>query len=392
MCCMAAVLAAGIITFCFMPDLLMRRRGFGRDMYSVTVVDNVNDLENKGIYVQKNDGTYHRLYVGDTNFRGGTRVSKRVMWFGKDFEEVPVMHKGEKLVYRSSSEFEPHFTIERFQDLGYTIGICGMSPTSSGRYRFSTAPEKRCIDINSSARELYSLGDHTVTMDMSGETELRRGNVSQAGTIIGLERGKTYSTDIYIGTEVQRFDFAADVRAMLSMENHTIREFCYEQNKVVSFELPDHFNSGYYYIEDFGLVKYVNSDEEYSEEIAMNIPNAAGESSMENSGLYQPFIAVTETVPFRIDEEGDFAVEVSFSSAADGIVNAGGASSGDEIIPPTARVFGESGSYSLNLNDEGNVLSGAFRLVPGDYTIEITGLAGRTYSYLVTEDPKGGQE
>ena len=28
----------------------------------------------------------------------------------------------------------------------------------------------------------------------------------------------------------------------------------------------------------------------------------------------------------------------------------------------------------------------------GDYTIEITGLAGRTYSYLVTKDPKGGQE
>ena len=391
LCCMTAIMAACAITSCSVPDILIRRHGFGKDEYDVTVENNVNNLENKGVYIQKNDGTYHRLYVGDTNFRGGTRVSRRVMWYGKDFEQVPVMHKGEKLVYRSASEFEPAFAVERFQDLGYTLGICGMSPTSAGRYRFSTSPEKRSIDINSSAGQLYSLGDHVVTMDMIGEAQLRRGNISQAGTIIGLERGKTYSADVYIGTEVIRYDLVADVRAFLSMDYRVIRDFEYEQNKVVSFKLPEYYNSGYYYIMDFGLVKYVASDEEYSEEIAMNIPNAVGEGDKENDYAYRPFMAVTETVPFRIDEEGDIHVEVRFSSAPDGVANAGGAASGDEVVSPTARVIGDGGSYALNISDEGDVLSGVFRLSPGDYKIEITGLAGRTYSYMVSKSSKGGQ-
>ena len=363
----------------------MRNHGYNGD-YQVTVVRNVNKIEDGAFYIKKADGTYHKPYVGDSSFIEGRSSSneKRVLWFGKDYGRVPTMNRGEKIVYRSSSEFDPKFRIERFQDIGYTIGICNMMPTTTGRYFFSTALKDNCIDLNSSAGKLYSLGSHNVTMEVIGDAQLRSGNISQAGTIIGLERGKTYDVDIYIGTEVMKYEFVADVRALNSMEVTEIKDFEYESNKVISFEFPDYFHSGYYLINGFGVVRYVDSDEEYDESMAMNIPNSSGsEEEQEEEDMYQQLTATTETVPFVVDEQGSITVSVRFDTG-DGNTYAGKEKgAGDSLIPPTGRVLGESGSYTLNLNDAQDTLSGTFELEPGRYTIEIRGLAGRSYSYIV---------
>ena len=52
------------------------------------------------------------------------------------------------------------------------------------------------------------------------------------------------------------------------------------------------------------------------------------------------------------------------------------------VPPPSARVIGEYGVYTLN-PDEDNTLSGIFTLPSGDYRIEISGLYGRSYEYKV---------
>ena len=373
-----------LVSSCALPDIFFRQHGFGDGAYSVETERNVNNLEDQGYYVRKNDGTYQKLYIGDTNFRGNADATRRVVWFGKDYDKVPVMQKGESLVYRSATEFTPRFSVERFQDLGYTLGICTMTPTSAGRYRFSTNPRARCIDINSSAGDLYNLGEHYVTMEMIGDTQLRMGNISLAGTIVGLERGKTYSADIYIGTEVLSYNIVADVRAMLSMENDTITEFTYEKGKVISFSFPDYYNSGYYYVNGYGMVKYVNSDREFDETIAMNVPNPSGADTVDDA--YQPSIATTETVPFRIDEQESVRIEVNFEKEADMTLETGTLSAGYSIVPPSARVIGDNGTYALNLNDTQDALVGVYTLEPGDYRIEISGLAGRTYSYMVRKE------
>ena len=373
---LAAALVVLVVLLIFYRDIFFRDRGFNDREYKVTVVKKINDIEDRSFYVWKDDGTFERLYVGDTTFKGDTSGRVRIAWFGKDYDMIPTMQKGEKLVFRSRSEFNPRFSVERFQDIGYTIGICGMSPTSTGRFMFSTNPDDRLIDINSSAGSLYELGIHNVTMEMIGDTDLRRGNISQAGTIVGLERGKTYKADIYIGTEVIQREFIADVRAMDSMETYTINDFTYEKTKVVSLEFPEYFNSGYYYVGDFGFVRYINSSEEYDESMAMNVPNPTNEEyekEKEKAEIETP-VPATETVTFTVDKKTLLDISVHFEKT---LID------GKEIDPPTARVLGESGSYTLNLNDQGDSLEGRFELEPGQYTIEINGLSGRTYSYMV---------
>lgn len=374
----AAVLLLIVLIIGFANGLFIRKHGFGDQKYRVTVVKNVDDLEDRSFYIQKENGTYERPYVGDTTFTGASTSGKiRVAWFGKDYDRIPTMHRGEKVVYRSKYEFTPSFSVERFQDIGYTIGICGMSPTSTGRYAFSTNPESRSIDINSSAGFLYNLGSHTVTMEMIGDTDLRRGNISQVGTIVGLEQGKTYKADIYIGTEIQQYEFVADVRAFSSMEKYTIKDFLYEKNKVVSFEFPEYFNSGYYYVGGFGFVRYINSSKEYDESMAMNIPNPTGEEyEMEKEKAEAvTSVPVVEEVSFTVEKKENIKVSLHFDNTT---------YDGQEIEPPTARVLGESGSYILNPAEQGNELEGTFELDAGTYTIEIKGLAGRTYSYMVS--------
>ena len=364
-------IAASSMTGCSVFD---RTHGYNDREYSVTVETKESRLEDGSYYVMKNDGTFHRLYLGETSFGGSPVASsvsaKRVAWFVKEKE----------VAFRSSTEFSESFPVERFEDTGYTIGICGMKESGTGRYKFSTNPENMQIDMNASTGELYRLGDHTATMDRIGDIELRKGNISRAGTVVGLERGKTYATEVYIGTDVLRYSFVADVRAFVSSDLCTLSDYSYTQGKTISIHFPDWFHSGYYLVGGYGIVRYVASEREFSENMDMNIPNDPAQPVEEGEETTGETI---ETVTFRIDREEEITVQVTFETENGGVDGYG------RIPDPSAKVIGEHSVYSLSPEREGELTMTA-TLPVGDYTLEITGLNGRDYKYRVTG--KGEQD
>ena len=374
-------IAASSMTGCSVFD---RTHGYNDREYSVTVETKESRLEDGSYYVMKNDGTFHRLYLGETSFGGSPVTSsvsaKRVAWFGKDADRIPTMYRGESIAFRSSTEFSESFPVERFEDTGYTIGICGMKESGTGRYKFSTNPENMQIDMNASTGELYRLGDHTATMDRIGDIELRKGNISRAGTVVGLERGKTYATEVYIGTDVLRYSFVADVRAFVSSDLCTLSDYSYTQGKTISIHFPDWFHSGYYLVGGYGIVRYVASEREFSENMDMNIPNDPAQPVEEGEETTGETI---ETVTFRIDREEEITVRVTFEPENGGVDGYG------RIPDPSAKVIGEHSVYSLSPEREGELTMTA-TLPVGDYTLEITGLNGRDYKYRVTG--KGEQD
>ena len=374
-------IVASSMTGCSVFD---RTHGYNDREYSVTVETKESRLEDGSYYVMKNDGTFHRLYLGETSFGGSPVASsvsaKRVAWFGKDADRIPTMYRGESIAFRSSTEFSESFPVERFEDTGYTIGICGMKESGTGRYKFSTNPENMQIDMNASTGELYRLGDHTATMDRIGDIELRKGNISRAGTVVGLERGKTYATEVYIGTDVLRYSFVADVRAFVSSDLCTLSDYSYTQGKTISIHFPDWFHSGYYLVGGYGIVRYVASEREFSENMDMNIPNDPAQPVEEGEETTGETI---ETVTFRIDREEEITVQVTFEPENGGVDGYG------RIPDPSAKVIGEHSVYSLSPEREGELTMTA-TLPVGDYTLEITGLNGRDYKYRVTG--KGEQD
>ena len=138
----------------------------------VITFDDIDKLADGGYYVQHGD-VYYQPYFGQTSFTPGRVASakddKRVAWYGEDYANIPTMNKGDTIVYHSTQPFTEGITIERFEDLGYTVGICQMKETSSGRYSFATDSRKFNVDIKSDAGTLCQNGETTATFEKIGE-------------------------------------------------------------------------------------------------------------------------------------------------------------------------------------------------------------------------------
>ena len=164
-----ALLAAAMITVltgCSVIESIFIRNpsDIGNGDYSVITASSPSALEDGCFYVEKGEKEYHKTYIGKKNYSDYYLTESvdpnRVIWFGKDYDRIPTMQKGEKIVFRSSQEFRPYFIIERFEDFGFTVGVCGLKETDTGRYILS-ASNYNYISVNpdSSAKALLDLGE-----------------------------------------------------------------------------------------------------------------------------------------------------------------------------------------------------------------------------------------
>ena len=347
----------------------------------VTTFKDIDQLADGGYYVRHGD-VYYQPYFGQTSFTPDRTVTakddKRVAWYGEDYANIPTMNKGDTIVYHSTQPFTEGITIERFEDFGYTVGICQMKEASSGRYSFATDSRSFNVDIKSDAGTLCQNGETSATFDKIGGVNLRAGNISRAGTIIGLSKGKTYDCDIYIGTDLHECKIKADVKALCSMEVFEIKDYSFNRSKTITFKFPKNLQSGYYNVGGFGIVRYINSAKgEFSESMDMNIPN-----DIENlyADVDEPSINdledYTEDIKeetFTLNEDTDVTVSVIYQDSK------------DYTEAPVVKVVGSEAAYTLS-EKKNNELSSSLSLKSGTYTIKLIGLGNRTYSYRVTRN------
>lgn len=347
----------------------------------VTTFKDIDQLADGGYYVRHGD-VYYQPYFGQTSFTPDRTVTakddKRVAWYGEDYANIPTMNKGDTIVYHSTQPFTEGITIERFEDFGYTVGICQMKEASSGRYSFATDSRSFNVDIKSDAGALCQNGETSATFDKIGGVNLRAGNISRAGTIIGLSKGKTYDCDIYIGTDLHECKIKADVKALCSMEVFEIKDYSFNRSKTITFKFPKNLQSGYYNVGGFGIVRYINSAKgEFSESMDMNIPN-----DIENlyADVDEPSINdledYTEDIKeetFTLNEDTDVTVSVIYQDSK------------DYTEAPVVKVVGSEAAYTLS-EKKNNELSSSLSLKSGTYTIKLIGLGNRTYSYRVTRN------
>lgn len=347
----------------------------------VATFKNIDQLADGGYYVRHGD-VYYQPYFGQTSFTPDRTVTakddKRIAWYGEDYANIPTMNKGDTIVYHSTQPFTEGLTIERFEDLGYTVGICQMKEASSGRYSFATDSRSFNVDIKSDAGTLCQNGETSATFDKIGGVNLRAGNISRAGTIIGLSKGKTYDCDIYIGTDLHECKIKADVKALCSMEVFDITDYSFNRSKTITFKFPKNLQSGYYNIGGFGIVRYINSAKgKFSESMDMNIPN-----DIENlyANVDKPSIDdledYTEDIKeetFTLNEDADVTVSVIYQDSK------------DYTDAPVVKVVSSEAAYTLSAGKD-NELTSSLSLKSGTYTIKLIGLGNRTYSYRVTKN------
>ena len=347
----------------------------------VVTFDDIDKLADGGYYIRHGD-VYYQPYFGQTSFTPDRTVTakddKRVAWYGEDYANIPTMNKGDTIVYHSTQPFTEGITIERFEDLGYTVGICQMKETSSGRYSFATDSRKFNVDIKSDAGTLCQNGETTATFEKIGGVHLRAGNISRAGTIVGLSKGKTYDCDIYIGTDFHECKIKADVKALCSMEVFEIKDYNFDRSKTITFKFPKNLQSGYYNVGGFGIVRYINSAKgEFSESMDMNIPNDIENlyANADNPSIddLEDYTEDIKEETFTLNEDADVTVSVIYQDSK------------DYTDAPIVKVVSSEAAYTLSKGKD-NELTSSLSLKSGTYTIKLIGLGNRTYSYRVTKN------
>ena len=186
---------------------------------------------------QTNTISCEEVYYGNATFDKGDDAASwsndRIMWYTSDFAKIPTLYSGDSLIMYSDSNFKDEFSIERFEDYGYTIGFCKLKPTNSNRYKISTNIDDKCTYPNGDtdvilkwdAKDyviLDKLGSDSHKEDVrddregdyKSDSDITCSWVTRSGTIKGLTQDCYYNVDIYEGTKLHRdLVFQANVHA-----------------------------------------------------------------------------------------------------------------------------------------------------------------------------------
>lgn len=258
--------------------------------------DIYSKLEEGCYYVQHTNKTCEKLYFGNASFEAGTKTTSastdRILWFKDDFDKIPNLYAGDKIIYYyTQSELTEEYVIERFMDLGLSIGVRGLEKTPSGRYKISTNVDNKTTYPGDETDKLLNLTNNNVIIDKIAGISVRsnEGNnndelVSKYGTFVNLMPNEILETLVYNGTKEYRYNFKSNIRILGSMEVYKSTDYDFSEENVIEISMPVDFNEGYYCINGAGVFRYVYSNNfsaDASNRDQFNIPNIESEDSIE---------------------------------------------------------------------------------------------------------------
>lgn len=223
--------------------------------HAVEISDRQIEME---IYYVKNGTRFSEVYMPSGNSKGtvSSLDQGRVLFFYGDEDMVPVHYKGELVAYASAKADLKQVTLERFKDMGYSLGIYGGELQDDGYYHISTGKN---VCPNSDADRIFSqvISDEVRIVSIGG-TPIKELVDSGSGIIMKLEQGKSYLVEFYSGTYYYRENFVADMHFLKAFELYRYNEERIEDtiNGYMCFNTPDTLKSGYYNINGQGLFLY----------------------------------------------------------------------------------------------------------------------------------------
>lgn len=294
---LAAAMAVTVFTGCGSNDIEKNSE--------IKVHASKSELVSGNFYIKHTDGTFDQVYPGENDDAQKTKV----MWYKDDVEKIPylVRGKGDMLVYYTTEDFTPKFTFERYYDLGYSAGICGMAPDKTGRYQIKV--DDMYVYPDSDAEEVINTDTKYVVIDSVGSKKLRRNIdtdaqqtqagsgteedptdrvssslVTKYGTVRGLTKDASYSFLVYSGTVKKTVSLKADVRIMGFADKYDSDSYVADKDDgtLIDIGIPLWFNTGFYSIGGKGMFAYVNGNA-YDESTNYNNPNENPDESTKTS-------------------------------------------------------------------------------------------------------------
>lgn len=233
-------------------------------------------------YYVKNGTKFSKVYMPSSSFSGIARYvdQSRVIWMFDNQPFIPEHYKGEIIAYSSKSVDDlDGITLERFKDMGYSLGIYGGKVESDGYYHMDS---KYNTCLNSNAAEMFSkVKSNEIRIVSLGGISIDKLIDQGSGIIKNLKEGQEYTMEFYAGTFFYRVNFIADTQFLKSMELYTYgADKIYDTlNGYMAFDTPTSLKSGYYLVNNDGLFLYHDhTKEEYVENEDLNVSGFESEA------------------------------------------------------------------------------------------------------------------
>ena len=214
-------------------------------------------------------------------------------------ELIPSYYKNELIAYPSETGTLDKIVIERFKDIGYSLGIYNATFNSeTGYIEFSVSQN---VPIASSAYKVLSEGKsdsiQLVSIDDQPVTEEM---INSNGIFTGLEANRSYKIGYYAGTYYTTADITADEYFIQSYERYFVDAAELTRHGYLSIVMPDDAKSGYYMVNEAGLFKYYNyekGDRNNAQE-DMNEPYYANREEQLSAYSQQYVVSISEKTKY----------------------------------------------------------------------------------------------
>jgi hypothetical protein len=210
--------------------------------------------------------------------------SANVLWGNNDsYQSIPTLRPGDKMIFYSTKDFTPKFTMTRYMDLGWTFGISGLTQDESGRYRITNKQNETYYFPQSDASELLQLKTESLTFEQIGKGKLTSQNVTPFGTVVGLRKNAIYKCHIFEGSVEHIEKLAAIYKAFGKWEDYSTTNFKFAGGKkqIIEIEIPSYFNSGYYTIN--GAIFRYSAANKWDDNTNFNVPNVVPETEQSST-------------------------------------------------------------------------------------------------------------
>lgn len=221
---------------------------------------------------------YYPLYQADSFGKpdnGATGPDgSRYFWlnYNKDEGKLPTMYPGDRIVYKSDQNIPDSYTIEKFFDEGYTIGVGGIYESDIGKPAINLEEDGCYICKTSDARILRKMKTKDSDSEKSeiifnaiNGKELKMDNIDAAGMVSGLKEGKTYEFDLRLGTQSYPTKLKANIHEFMLGETYKYKSFDYVTDTMIRVNLPDYLTTGYYEINGAGAFRFLKTETSYKD-------------------------------------------------------------------------------------------------------------------------------
>lgn len=208
------------------------------------------------IYYIKDGAKFYETYTpSGANVAAGAFAKDSYYWLQKDITLLPSLYSDELIAFASEKTTNiDNVELQRYYDVGYSIGIYGGSFDSDGYYCVNL--EQNMIKGSSAYKAFSKASSKDIRIISVDDVPIDKKMLNDGGIFKDIEVGSTVEIGYYSGTYFETAIIEADYYFLQSYETVTLTQIQSTKNGYLALMMPEDAKSGYYKLKDGGMFKY----------------------------------------------------------------------------------------------------------------------------------------